>query len=251
MDLSLPYLLSLGCLVFLVAVLYSSVGHGGASGYLAILSFFVPSPSIMSSTALVLNILVAGVGTMSFVKAGHFSWKLVWPFVLLSVPGAFLGGYLHISTKLYFILLALVLIAAAYRLATAKPAGEEDEQTVEAKFPVALGVGGGIGILSGIVGVGGGIFLSPLAIFLKWATTKQTAAFSAFFIVVNSIAGLGGRLMGGSVETGSVLPLVGFAFLGGLIGSHYGANRFSGLTLRRILALVLLIASVKLFVTSL
>lgn len=249
MEISTLSLVLLGVLVFLVAALYSSVGHGGASGYLALLSFFAVSPPVMSSSALVLNILVAGVGMGSFWRAGHLSWKLCWRFSALSVPAAFLGGYLKIAESAYFVLLVLVLLAAAYRLATAKANDREVEQTVPVGTVQALGVGGTIGFLSGVVGVGGGIFLSPLTILQKWATTKQTAALSSFFIAVNSAAGLGGRFAGGSLETASVLPLVVFAFFGGLVGSHYGANRFSGPLLRKILALVLVIASAKLLIS--
>lgn len=246
-----PTLLAILVLIFLVAALYSSVGHGGASGYLAVLSFFVVAPSQMSSTALVLNILVAAVALVSYSKAGHLSRKLAWPFLVSSIPAAFVGGLLKVSDKTYFLLLAVVLVIAAVRLATAK-AGSSDE--IEMRNPplgVAFPVGAGIGLLSGIVGVGGGIFLTPLMIFLKWADPKRTAAVSALFIWVNSLAGLGGRFTRDALVLGNLLPLVVAAFLGGLVGSYVGANKFSGLMLRRILAVVLLVASFKLIYSSL
>ncbi|MEX1140413.1 MAG: sulfite exporter TauE/SafE family protein [Bacteroidota bacterium] len=246
---SLPEILSLSILIAVVAALYSSVGHGGASGYLAVMSFVILDPPLMSTTALLLNILVAGIGTIQFSCAGHFSWKLALPFVLLSVPFAFVGGLLRISALTYSLLLAGVLVFTSYRFFRMTSHGEE--QSVPPSKAVALGAGGGIGFLSGIVGVGGGIFLSPIMILMKWATTKQTAAISAFFIVVNSIAGLGGRFARGGLEVGYIWPFVLAAAAGGLIGSYFGAGKFTSALLRRVLGVVLLIAAVKLIVTAL
>jgi uncharacterized membrane protein YfcA len=233
-------------LVFLVAALYSSVGHGGASGYLAVLSFFAFTPSTMASTALILNVLVAGIALIAYAKAGHLSLRLAWPFLALSIPAAFIGGFIQISDKTYFLLLAAALVVAAFRLAMQGAAPEKDEALRTVSVPVSLGAGAGIGFLSGIVGVGGGIFLSPIMIILKWADTKRTSAVAALFIVVNSIAGLAGRFAKGSLVETEFLPLIVVAFLGGILGSHYGANRFSGMVLRRLLSIVLLIASAKL-----
>jgi len=247
----LPTLLVVLSLVFFVAALYSSVGHGGASGYLAVLSFFAVAPSVMSSTALVLNILVAGVALVAYHRAGHLSFRFAWPFIVLSIPAAFVGGWLHVSDQIYHVILAAVLLVAAYRLAMAVTPGENPTESKNPSLVTALSLGGGIGLLSGIVGVGGGIFLSPVVILMRWAETKKTSALSALFIVVNSAAGLGGRFLKGGFEIGEFLPLVFVAFLGGLIGSHYGANRLSGFILRRLLAVVLLIAAVKLTLTTL
>ena len=246
MELPLFTLLPITILIFIVAALYSSVGHGGASGYLAVLSFFALTPTLMSTTALILNVLVAGVGTLHFIRAGHFSFRKAWPIILLSIPAAFVGGYLKISERAYFILLAAVLLFAAYRMFTSAKGSSNDESIVDPSMPVALAGGAGIGLLSGIVGVGGGIFLSPMMIFLRWATTKQVAAVSALFIVVNSIAGLGGRAMRGALELGTIWPFVVAAFIGGFLGSYIGSHKLSGSTLRKILALVLLVASLKL-----
>jgi uncharacterized membrane protein YfcA len=239
-------LVIISILVFLVAVLYSSVGHGGASGYLAILSLFAVAPATMGSTALMLNVLVAGVALVAYTRAGHLSWRLAWPFLALSIPAAFLGGFIHISDKAYFVLLALALLVAAFRLAMKASVKDETTEFVKVSLPVSLGVGAGIGFLSGIVGVGGGIFLSPIMIILKWANTKRTSAVAALFIVVNSIAGLAGRFFKGNSVGSEFLPLIAVAFLGGLLGSYFGANRFSGILLRRILSVVLLIAATKL-----
>jgi uncharacterized membrane protein YfcA len=234
--------------VFFVAALYSSVGHGGASGYLAVLSFFAVAPATMASTALTLNVLVAGVAMYSYIRAGHLSMRLAWPFIILSIPAAFVGGALRVSDKIYFALLAIALVFAAFRLALTAASSKEEGETHAVKLSQSLPVGAGIGLLSGVVGVGGGIFLSPLMILFRWANAKRTSAVSALFIVVNSLAGLAGRLMKGGLDIGGFGPLVVVAFLGGLIGSHYGANRFSGVVLRRLLALVLVIASIKMVV---
>lgn len=251
MELSIPIVITICVLFFVVASLYSSVGHGGASGYLAVLSFFSFAPMQMSSTALILNLLVAGIGFFSFYRAGHFNDRITWPFLITSVPAAFIGGMIHVTTRNYSLLLALVLIFAAFRLISEIRSKPEDSVS---KFPsllVALPVGAGIGLISGIVGVGGGIFLSPLILFMKWADPKQTSATSACFILVNSLAGLLGRFTGGSLEIGMLAPFVFTAFLGGLVGSYMGANLLSGSILRRILGVILLIASYKLLKLSL
>lgn len=241
-------ILILSFLIFMVAILYSSVGHGGASGYLAVLSFFAIAPNEMSSTALLLNVLVASVGTVAFMRAGHFKLGIAWPFIVTSVPAAFFGGLLPVVDKIYFLLLAAVLLIAAIRMVFVNAAKLNEENIRKLSHSLALPAGGGIGLLSGIVGVGGGIFLSPIMIFMKWATAKQTAAVSALFIVVNSLAGLGGRLARGGLEFGYIWILVAAAFAGGLIGSHLGANRYSSVTLRRLLGVVLVIASIKLLI---
>jgi len=249
LDFAFPTLILICLLIFFVAALYSSVGHGGASGYLAVLSFFAVSPEKMSTTALMLNVLVAGLATWSYYRAKHLSMKLAWPFILASIPAAFVGGTIRISEKTYFLLLALVLLFAAFRLAFSSRAGADQTSDKPVNPGISLPVGAGIGILSGVVGVGGGIFLSPIMLLMKWASVKQTAAVSALFIVVNSLAGLGGRVLRGSFDVSTSIPIVVAAFAGGLIGSYFGASKFSGLVLRRILGIVLVIAAFKLIVT--
>lgn len=238
-------MLVISVLVFAVAALYSSVGHGGASGYLAVLSFFAVAPATMASTALTLNVLVAGVAMISYMRAGHLSWKLAWPFIVLSIPAAFLGGLVHVSEGVYDALLSFALVFAAFRLAMNAVSPAQVSELRSVHLPVSLPVGAGIGLLSGVVGVGGGIFLSPLMILFRWADAKKTSAVAALFIVVNSLAGLAGRLAHGNLAIDGFAPLIAVAFLGGLIGSHHGANKFSGLVLRRLLALVLVIAATK------
>ncbi|MSQ33979.1 MAG: sulfite exporter TauE/SafE family protein [Dehalococcoidia bacterium] len=243
--------LALSALVLMVAALYSSVGHGGASGYLAVLSLFAFAPVQMATTALVLNVLVAVAGVVAFWRAGHLSWRLLLPFAMASVPAAFLGGLLGIKSEAYSLLLAAVLAFAALRLGLRIEPRASAEVPRKPPLGVALTTGGVLGFLSGVVGVGGGIFLSPLLILWGWATIKTTAAVSAGFIVVNSLSGLLGRALSGNFEIGALAFLIPVAFVGGLLGSYLGARRFSGLLLRRLLAVVLAVAAVKLVLTAL
>lgn len=249
MDISIVLLI--GILFFLVAFLYSSVGHGGASGYLAILSLFSFAPDEMASTALLLNILVAGIAFYSYYRTGYFSSKLTIPFLFASIPFAFIGGMINIPKYYYGLLLAIALIVAAFRLSVKL---ESDTRKVSIfilpSMKIALPTGGTIGFISGVVGVGGGIFLSPIILLMRWADPKFTAATSAMFIVVNSIAGISGRLFNGRFSTGTLSPFLIAAILGGLIGSTWGSRKFSSITLRRLLGVVLIIAAVKLLIIS-
>ena len=232
--------------VLLVATFYSSVGHGGASGYLACLSLVPGSiaPIQMATTALTLNLLVTGIGLWAFVRTGQLSMRLLLPFVLASVPAALLGGLTPLPLRAYSFLLAAALLLAAIRLLSKPLQGAATPRLPQRS--VALVWGGMIGWLSGALGIGGGIFLSPLVLFLGWATPKQAAACSACFIFANSAAGLAGRWFQGTVEFGVWWPLVVAAALGALIGSRMGAGKFSSTAINRVLATVLLIAAVKL-----
>jgi uncharacterized membrane protein YfcA len=232
---------------FVVAVLYASVGHGGASGYLALLSLAPATlaPDHMATAALTLNLVVAGVGWLAFARAGHFVGRLAWPFIVVSIPAAFLGGATSVSMRAYAALLAGSLFVAALRLVMAGRRQEAGSMTPP-MWAAAVPVGAGIGWLSGVVGIGGGIFLSPLLLLLRWANVKQTAAVSACFILVNSAAGLAGRFTRGAMDYETLWPLLMAALSGGLLGSRLGANHFSGGLLTRLLAVVLLAASLKL-----
>lgn len=249
MELSFVQLTPVLLLIFFVALVYASVGHGGASGYLAILAFFSIPHEEMAMSALRLNLLVAGTAFWTYRKAGHFSWSLTWPFLVTSVPAAFLGGLMKFSPQTYSLLLAGVLFYAAVRLVASFGGKEVSGPVKGSALKIAFPVGAGVGILSGMVGVGGGIFLSPLMLLLRWAGPKETAASSAIFIFVNSLAGILGRHWRQDFEL-FLSPALGMmvvvAFLGGLAGSRLGANHFSGLWLKRVLALVLIVASFKL-----
>ena len=231
--------------VFLVAVLYSSVGHGGASGYLAVLSLWAIPAQQMAASALILNLIVSGIALATFAKVGYFSWRLTWPFALASVPAAWFGGRLTVAPYTYGWLLGGVLLVAAWRLWVELPAVT---LVGHPRFVLALPAGVGIGALSGIVGVGGGIFLSPLLILKQWADPKKAAATSAFFILANSAAGLLGRAAREPLVIGPLLGLILAASFGGIAGSALGANHFSGLVLRRILAVALVVAAIKVVV---
>ncbi len=230
--------------VLAVAALYASVGHGGASGYLAVMALAGVAAERAAPGALVLNLAVAGVGAVAFAHAGHLRASLLLPFALGSIPLALVGGAIRIPTRAYDLLLAAALVSAAARMALRTP----EVETTSGPPPVALALpcGAAIGLLSGLVGVGGGIFLSPLLLLARWATAKETAAVSAAFIVLNSAAGLAGRGASGRLELAGILPLVVAALLGGTAGSLLGARKLRGTALRRVLAFVLLLASGKL-----
>lgn len=232
--------------IFLVALVYASVGHGGASGYLAVLAVFTTaSPAQMSTTALILNLFVAGIAWKTFWQAGHGSGRLIWPLLLGSIPCALLGGGLRVSSQVYDGLLAVALAFAAGRLALSASSSSPPASIRRPRGSLALVAGGVIGLISGLVGVGGGIFLSPLMILCRWADAKQAAAASACFIVLNSAAGLLGRFAAGQLDGGSSLPLAGAALAGGIVGSRLGAGRLPNPALRRVLAGVLMIAVAK------
>ncbi len=232
--------------IFAVAVLYSSVGHGGASGYLAVMAFFAVAPEITRPTALTLNLFVASIATFQFWKAGHFSWRLFWPFAVTSIPFAFIGGMIHLPTTVYKIVLGLVLLFAAFRLAW--KFGSDDAEVREPKLWMCFVIGAVIGLLSGLVGVGGGIFLTPVLLLMHWSETKTAAGISALFILVNSVAGLAGNYSQISVLPSTAWGWIIAAILGGSIGAMLGATKFNSIVLRRVLAAVLLFASVKLIV---
>ena len=232
--------------ILIVAFLYSCVGHAGASGYIAVMSLFSVAPLAIKPTALVLNILVACLGTYQFWRAGHFSWRLFWPFALLSVPFAFLGGYLNLPTHVFKIIVGIVLLLSAAHFFIRPPIESEPR---EPSRPVAFGVGGGLGLLSGLTGTGGGIFLTPLLILMHWARTKTASAVSALFILVNSISGLLGNLSATRTFPSFALILAVAAVLGGAVGSYLGSRTFPATTVKRLLAVVLTIAGFKLIFT--
>jgi uncharacterized membrane protein YfcA len=239
-------LVALTVAVFLVALLYSSVGHAGASGYIAVMSLASLAPDEIKPIALALNILVASIGSWQFRRAGHFSWAVFWPFALLSVPFAFVGGYLNLPTQVFKIIVGCVLIVSAVQLIVRPPA--EGESAPPAK-PVAMGVGAGLGLMSGLTGTGGGIFLTPLLIFMRWARTKTASATSAVFILLNSISGLLGNVSATRTFPDFAVSLLAAAGIGGAIGSYFGSRRLAPMAIKRLLAVVLIIAGFKLAFT--
>lgn len=233
--------------VFLaVAALYGAVGHGGASGYLAVMALAGVAPLVMKPTALTLNLAVSLVGTVLFFRAGHFAWRLFWPFAATSIPLAFLGGRVDVPTPVFKILLALALGLAAVRLVL--PAPKTDGLRAPPLGLVLL-AGAVMGFASGLIGVGGGIFLTPLLLLMRWADARTAAAVSAPFIFVNSGAGLAGHAASlHHLPTGwPVLALVVVA--GGFLGARWGSRSARVAQLRPVLAVVLGIAALKLVFT--
>jgi uncharacterized protein len=237
----------LAVLIFLAAALYSSVGHAGASGYLAAMALFGLAPQIMKPTALALNILVATLTAIVFYRAGLPDWRRLWPFLLGSVPLAFVGGAVGLPGTAYRIIVGLILVVSAVRLVWGS--GDGVARAGHAPVSVAAVCGGGIGLLSGLTGTGGGIFLSPLLIFTRWATTRQASGMSAAFILANSVSGLAGHLASVRFLPASIAVWAVAAVGGGALGSLYGSRRFATRTLQRLLAAVLLTAGLKLIFT--
>jgi uncharacterized membrane protein YfcA len=241
--------------IFAMAILYSSVGHAGASGYLAAMAIVTAMPQEeMKAVALTLNIFVGAIGSWRFIRAGHFDWRTFWPFAVCAVPMAFVGGLWKLPPMVFKPLIGLVLLYAAIVLAMrvwrAGRRGVVAASPHMPPLPTAMTVGGGLGLLAGLTGTGGGIFLSPLLLLTNWATPQRTAAVSVVFVLVNSIAGLGGVISEGP-NLPKALPIyIIIAVAGGLIGSGLGARKLPGDGIRLLLALVLIIASVKMFVTT-
>ena len=237
--------LVLAALFFAAALLYSSVGHAGASAYLAAMALVGVAAATMRPTALVLNLFVASIVIVRFARVGHLPWRSLVPLAAGSIPMAFIGGSIDLPGEVYRPLVAIVLVAGAIRLATAAATNEDEEHP---GVPILPGVAAGaaIGLLAGLTGTGGGIFLTPLLVLAAWTGTREAAGLSGAFILVNSIAGLAGLVTGG-VSLPAALPLwIGSVAAGGFIGSWLGASRFTILNLRRALAIVLVLAAAKL-----
>lgn len=240
---------ALTALVLIAALLYSSVGHGGASGYLAAMALCSVAPEVMKPMALVLNLLVSSVGTIRYGRAGHFSWQIFWPFAVTSIPSAFAGGMIRLPDPTYRLILGLVLLFAAGRLAMPNPPGAEHVDKGP-PLTLALPLGAGMGFLSGLTGVGGGIFLSPVLLLANWAGVRQTAGVSVTFILVNSAAGLGGHWRSVESLPRSLLWLAPAALVGGIWGSELGSRKLAPIVMRRLLAAVLVVAALKLLLTK-
>ncbi len=237
--------IAIGFLFLIGAALYAAVGHGGASSYLAAMGLFSFTPEVMKPTALALNILVATVATVKFYRAGLFKWNLFWPFAIVSVPAAFVGGATVLPAHWYKVLVGIVLLCAAMWMfrSSLRPLVREPQAP---PLWAAIISGLVIGFLSGLTGVGGGIFLSPLLLYMGWSETRATSAVAAPFILVNSIAGLLGHLSSVAQLPANIPVLGAAALIGGWIGASYGARRAPTPVLRRLLALVLVVAGFKL-----
>jgi uncharacterized membrane protein YfcA len=231
--------------IFVVAMLYASVGHGGASGYLAVMALFSLQPEALKPTALVLNIVVAGIGTYLYCSAGQFSWRVFWPFVVTSIPASFLGGTFSLPPDIYRPALGLVLLFAAWRLFVRR--NHEEYQVQVPKLPFAMIIGGVLGFMSGLIGVGGGIFLSPLMILLRWARIREVSGIAAMFILVNSISGLTGHLSSLQHIPDYTPLLAGVALIGGSVGAVCGSRHLPVATILKAMTFMLVLAGGKMF----
>lgn len=238
-------------LFFLTAVLYASAGFGGGSTYLALLVLFGFSYAIIPQIALVCNLVVVTSGFVLFARSGHFSWRRGVPFVVLSIPAAYIGGTLPIAEDAFFLLLGVTLFVAGTQLLWSSFVGgrapKSEQSETEPATASGLFLGAGIGFLSGVVGIGGGIFLAPILYFLRWGTARQIAALASFFILVNSASGLAGQVAKSGLAAWSLeLALLPVAvFFGGQVGSRLAITRFSPQQLQRITSVLILLVSLR------
>ena len=235
-------------ILFFVAFLYAAVGHGGASGYLALMAIYGIAPEEMKPTALILNLFVSITSFTHYYRGDYFKYKIFIPMAAASIPLAFIGGMITVEENIYKRILGVLLLFPILRFFFFK--NVEDNELKSHKVSIAIFIGGIVGLLSGMIGIGGGIILSPILLLLHWTNQKQTAAISAAFIFVNSVAGLGGMLTQGISFTKDMVLYVIVAFIGGFLGAYLGAKRFNHNVLKYVLATVLLLASYKLIFTS-
>ena len=235
-------------ILFFVAFLYAAVGHGGASGYLALMALYGVAPEEMKPTALMLNLFVSLTSFIQYYRGGYFLKKLFLPIAAASIPMAFIGGMITVEENIYKRVLGVLLLFPVIRFFFFK--NVEDKDLKPSNLTIAIATGAVVGLLSGMIGIGGGIILSPILLLLHWTNQKQTAAVSAAFIFVNSVAGLGGMLTQGISFTGDMVMYIVVAFVGGLLGAYFGSKKFNQDVLKYVLATVLLLASYKLLFTT-
>ena len=230
-------------LLAIMAFLYASVGHGGASGYLAVMALFAIAPPVMKQTALLLNLGVSLMSFIAFYRQGYFKWTLFWPFALGSIPAAFLGARIPLTDSTYKQILGACLFLAVIRMVVTLKEGARKS------LPAVLGIftGAAIGLLSGMIGIGGGIILSPLLLLFRWASLKEAAAVSALFIFVNSVSGLAGLKTWIPMDQSQMIYWLAASLVGGFLGARWGAGIASNTKVKWILALVVVIASLKLW----
>lgn len=236
-------------LIFFAALLYASVGHGGASGYLAVMALLSVAPESMRPAALALNVLVSSIALYKFYRVKAFSLQLLLPIIAGSIPFAFIGGLISLPATIYKPIIGIVLIVAAWQIFVKSKHVPTIVKQSPSKFAL-FGMGSGLGLLSGLTGVGGGIFLSPILILMNWAETKMISGIASAFILVNSLSGLAGVLTQSYVLPNGLIYWALAAVSGGLIGAEYGSRRLANPTIRQLLALVLVIAGMKMVFTA-
>lgn len=231
--------------LMLIAFFYSSVGHGGASGYLALMALFSFAPDSIRYYALVLNLVVSVIAFISYSRAGFFRWRQVVPFLITSMPAAYIGAQFSINPAIYKIILGIMLIIAVARMLFVR--NTENDTTHDPPFLLAMGIGLVLGLASGIIGIGGGILLSPILILARYARIKEASAASALFIFLNSGSGLAGLMATNISFQPHIIYWISGVMAAGLVGSAIGSRTISELNLKRVLSLVLIAASLKLF----
>jgi len=236
-------------LIFFAALLYASVGHGGASGYLAVMALLSVAPESMRPAALALNVLVSSIALYKFYRVKAFSLQLLLPIIVGSIPFAFVGGLISLPATIYKPIIGVVLLVAAWQIFVQSKHVPTTIKQSPSKFAL-FGMGSGLGLLSGLTGVGGGIFLSPILILMNWAETKMISGIASAFILVNSLSGLAGVLTQNYVLPNGLIYWALAAVSGGLIGAEYGSRRLANPTIRQLLALVLVIAGMKMVFTA-
>jgi len=231
--------------LMLIAFFYSSVGHGGASGYLALMALFGFAPESIRYYALLLNLVVSAIAFISYARAGYFRLRLAIPFLITSMPAAYLGAQISINPTLYKIILGIMLLIAVMRMLMV--GNNDNKETRNPPFAIALGIGLLLGLVSGIIGIGGGILLSPLLILARYARIKEASAAAALFIFLNSASGLAGLMTTKFTFQPEIIYWIMGVVVAGFAGSAMGSRTFSELNLKRVLSLVLIAASIKLF----
>lgn len=238
-------------LFFIVAAIYSSVGHAGASGYSAVMGLIGVSPILMRPTSLMLNLVVGSIGLYRFRKAGLIDLKKVSPFLMASMPAAFWSAQLNIEKEYFYLALGFILLVSGLKLVFSRPSAADTFQVKKVTLPIALTVGGIIGVFSGITGTGGAIFFTPLLLKMKWADPKHAAGLSVVFVLANSVFGLAGIFKSSVFFEVSFMVIWVFAVvIGAVIGTYFGVFKFSNINFQKMLGVVMMVAAIKLLMAA-